>query len=88
MSNLVCRRGSVATIVTVFSGASPVLLAQSALEEIIVTAERRETSLQDTPISVAAFTAETMELKGVETLEDVANLTPNLDIKGNRGSGN
>ena len=63
--------------------------AQGArLEEIVVTAERREASLQDTPISVAAFTAETMELKGVETLEDVANLTPNFDIKGNRGTGN
>ena len=61
---------------------------RSGLEEIIVTAERRETSLQDTPISVAAFTAETMELKGVETLEDIATFTPNLDIKGSRGSGN
>lgn len=58
------------------------------LEEIIVTAERREASLQDTPISVATFSAETMELKGLETLEDVANFTPNLDIKGSRGNGN
>ena len=60
----------------------------SGLEEIIVTAERREASLQDTPISVAAFTAESMEMRGVETLEDVATFTPNLDIKGSRGSGN
>ena len=58
------------------------------LEEIIVTAERREASLQNTPISVAAFTAETMELKGLETLEDIATVTPNLDIKGARGGGN
>src|SRR5918993_933949 len=54
------------------------------LDEIIVTAERRETSLQETPISIAAFSAETMELKGLETLEDVAAFTPNLDIKGGR----
>ena len=72
---------------------SAALVAASAakaqqLEEIIVTAERRETSLQETPISVAAFTAETMEIKGLETLEDVATVTPNLDIKGSRGSGN
>ncbi len=58
------------------------------LEEIIVTAERRETSLQETPISIAAFSAETMELKGLETLEDVAAFTPNLDIKGGRTGGN
>ena len=50
----------------VLAGASPMAFAQqtSGLEEIIVTAERRETALQDTPISVAAFTAETMELQG------------------------
>jgi iron complex outermembrane receptor protein len=58
------------------------------LDEIIVTAERRETSLQDTPISIATFSAETMELKGLETLEDVAAFTPNLDIKGGRTGGN
>lgn len=52
------------------------------LEEIVVTAERRATSLQQTPISIAAFTAETMEFRGIETLEDVASFTPNLDIKG------
>jgi iron complex outermembrane receptor protein len=58
------------------------------LEEIVVTAERRETSLQQTPISIAAFTAESMEFRGIETLEDVASFTPNLDIKGSRGTGN
>ncbi len=58
------------------------------LDEIIVTAERRETSLQETPISIAAFSAETMELKGLETLEDIAAFTPNLDIKGGRTGGN
>ena len=52
--------------------------AQQGLDEILVTAERRETSLQETPISIAAFNAETMELKGVENLQDIADLTPNL----------
>jgi iron complex outermembrane receptor protein len=71
----------------VLASVSSASLAQG-LDEIIVTAERRETSLQQTPISVAAFSAETMELKGLETLEDVANFTPNLDIKGGRTGGN
>jgi len=68
--------------------AMPVLGYAQTLEEIVVTAERRETSLQQTPISVIAFSAETMEFKGIETLEDVASFTPNLDIKGSRGNGN
>jgi iron complex outermembrane receptor protein len=62
--------------------------ALAQLEEVIVTAERRETAIQDTPISVIAFTAEAMEVRGIETMEDVASFTPNLDIKGSRGTGN
>lgn len=58
------------------------------LEEVVVTAERRETSLQQTPISIAAFTADTIDFKGIETMEDIASFTPNLDIKGSRGNGN
>jgi iron complex outermembrane receptor protein len=64
------------------------IVAAQAQEEIIVTAERRETSLQDTPISVLAFSAESLEFKGVEDLEDLATNAPNLDIKGSRGTGN
>ncbi len=39
--------------------------ASAQLEEILVTATRRETSLQDTPISIQAFTAEQLELGGI-----------------------
>jgi iron complex outermembrane receptor protein len=82
------RSGSLrAAIAAALAGVAATSGAQN-LEEIVVTAERRETSLQETPISIAAFTAETMELKGLETLEDVATFTPNLDIKGSRGTGN
>jgi iron complex outermembrane receptor protein len=74
-------------IVAALAATPSALLAQE-LEEIVVTAERRESSLQQTPISVAAFTAETMELKGIENIDDIATFTPNLDIKGSRGTGN
>jgi iron complex outermembrane receptor protein len=58
------------------------------LEEILVTAERREMDLQETPISVMSFDQETLELAGVDDMFEIANLTPNLDIKGARGTGN
>jgi len=74
---------AVAAVILSLPGAS---FAQ--LEEIVVTAERRATSLQQTPISVAAFTADAIEAKGIETIEDIATFTPNLDIKGSRGDGN
>jgi iron complex outermembrane recepter protein len=59
-----------------------------ALEEVVVTAERRETALQDTPISIVALSSETLDRKGVEELSDIALLTPNLAINGSRGFGN
>ncbi|WP_169053496.1 TonB-dependent receptor [Alteraurantiacibacter aquimixticola] len=55
---------------------------------IIVTAERRETDLQDTPLSIVAVTPEVIEAKGIENLQDLATFTPNLNITGGRGSGN
>ena len=58
------------------------------LEEVVVTAERRETALQDTPISIVALSAEAIERKGIEELSDVALFTPNLAINGSRGYGN
>lgn len=55
---------------------------------IIVTAERRATNLQDTPLSVVAITDEAAQAKGIEDLEDLAKFTPNLSITPSRGGGN
>ena len=45
--------------------------APEALEEVVVTAEKRETNLQDTPVAVTAVTGETLRALGVSTLEDL-----------------
>ena len=50
------------------------------LEEIIVTAERRETNLQDTPISVTQFGADELVQRGASDLEELAAFTPNLVV--------
>ena len=58
-------------------------LAQSgagALEEIIITARRREESLQDTPVSVAAFGAEDVVKRGLRSVDDIARFTPGLSL--------
>ena len=52
--------------------------AQAALEEIVVTAQKREESLQDTPIAVSAFTAMAIEDKGIDNISQVADYTPNM----------
>lgn len=74
-------------IAGVLSGTGELAQAQQ-LEEIIVTAERRELFLQDTPISILAFNGDSLEQRGVRDMFDLANIAPNLDIKGSRGVGN
>ena len=49
-----------------------------SLEEVVVTAQKRDQSLQDVPISVAVETAASIEKKGLVTLKDLASHTPNL----------
>ncbi len=51
-----------------------------ALEEVIVTAQKRSASLQDTPISVAAFGQEELVAMGVNDIGHVAQYTANLQI--------
>jgi iron complex outermembrane receptor protein len=53
-------------------------LSAAELEEVVVTAQKREASLQDTPISVTAFTIDSIEDRGFESIADVADFTPNL----------
>lgn len=56
--------------------------------DIIVTAERRETRLQDTPISITALEAGAVEAQGVKTINDLAATVPNLtSTTGPQGSG-
>ncbi len=50
------------------------------LEEITVTAERREQSLQDVPISVTAFSGDLIREGAIMDLEDVAVQTPNFKM--------
>jgi len=55
--------------------------------DIIVTAERRATSLQNTPLSILAVTQDDVEAKGIQDLQDLSHFTPNLSISPTRGGG-
>lgn len=50
------------------------------LESIIVTARRREENLQDTPLSIAAYSGETLERRQIFSTEDLDQITPNLQF--------
>ncbi|HCS28185.1 MAG TPA: TonB-dependent receptor, partial [Spongiibacteraceae bacterium] len=50
------------------------------LEEVVVTAQRKAESLQDAPISIAAFSSDALEKKGIFNLVDLRANVPNLQM--------
>ncbi|MEX1148043.1 MAG: TonB-dependent receptor, partial [Sphingomonadales bacterium] len=50
------------------------------LEEITVTARRREESLQDTPVAVTAFGAGAIEARHIQSVADINQYVPNLQF--------
>ncbi len=54
------------------------------VEEIIVTATKRETNLMETPLAVSVITQEQMALQGLSRISDLSSLVPNL-VVGNSG---
>jgi iron complex outermembrane receptor protein len=78
-----------AAVVAALSGAGGLTYqtasAQEGLEEIIVTATRREANLQEVPISIVAITGDNMEMRGIDNLEEVSQGVPNVVITGGGG---
>jgi len=62
--------------------------AQEVLEEVMVTAQKRQQSLQDVGITVNALTAEDLAEYRIQTAVDIAKYTPNVDIKATNSFGN
>ncbi|MBO6703926.1 MAG: TonB-dependent receptor [Pseudomonadales bacterium] len=52
--------------------------AVAELEEIVVTAEKRESTIQDTPLSISAFDDEMRDDLGIAGAADIANYTPGM----------
>lgn len=52
----------------------------SALDEIVVTAQKRDQSLQDVPVAVTAIGADAIRQSNVKTLSDLAQIAPGLSI--------
>ncbi len=59
---------------------APLLAVAQELEEIIVTAERRETTVLKTPISLEVFTADALAADQLRSVRDLENATANLTI--------
>ncbi|MEP2180513.1 MAG: Plug domain-containing protein, partial [Marinomonas sp.] len=60
---------------------------RGGLNQIIVTAQRREESVQDVPIAISAFNSEELEARGIGSALEVAQFVPNLVGLNNTGLG-
>jgi len=58
------------------------------IEEITVTAQKREEALQETPISVTALTSDALQNKGVSSLVDIAASVPSVRLVGSPAGNN
>lgn len=59
----------------------------SALEEIVVTAQRRAESVQDVPIAISAFSSGELERRNISEALDLIQYVPNLTGSNNTGLG-
>jgi len=64
-----------------------VLLAQasSGLDEVVVTARKREESLMEVPLAITAFTAEKLKSMAMEDLQDIQLYTPSFSFTNMQG---
>ena len=60
--------------------------AHAQLEEVVVTATKRQATLQDIPIAVSVVTAEVMEQSQVLDIKDLQTLVPSLRVTQLQGS--
>ena len=60
--------------------AASAAMAQRALEEVVVTAQKVEQSAQQTPISLVAFQADELETLGITNVSDIRAQVPNFVI--------
>ncbi len=79
-----------AAAVAMTGGASistPAVAQQIAVEEIVVTARKREERLQDIPLSITAFSSEDIKRQGFRNLDDVLLQTAGVEFTGRSATG-
>jgi outer membrane receptor protein involved in Fe transport len=60
-----------------------------SIQEIVVTAQRRNESIQDVPITIQAITGDQLKQLNIQTFDDLVRYTPNVTFSGNGpGTGN
>lgn len=81
--------GASISLLAITSAAQAQEAPEGGLEEIVVTAQKREQNLQQVPVSVTALSAEAIANKGITQFENLAQVAPGLTItQGTQRTGN
>jgi outer membrane receptor protein involved in Fe transport len=60
--------------------AAPALAQETTVDEVIITATRRDTTVQDAPINIAALGGDAIEAQGFSDLADIAAYVPGIHL--------
>lgn len=66
--------------------ASPLAMSEVVLEELIVTAQKREQNMQKVPISITSYSAIELEQKAITTITDLEKSSPNTQLRASRAT--
>lgn len=72
------NRNAIAIAVSAACGSQVAYAQDAQLEEIVVTATKREASLQDVPLAITAFTEDDIVRQGFESIDDYVGKIPGL----------
>ena len=87
MSKTLLKTGVSLLSITTFLSAAPAIAQDRIFDEIIVTAQKKAESSQDVPISISAYTGDSLEDLGIEGTADLGRLVPGLEISSSSGTG-
>jgi outer membrane receptor protein involved in Fe transport len=66
---------------------APATAEDALMGEIVVTARKRSESVQDVPIAISAFSAESLAARGLTRVDQLAGVAPNITIQNSPGYG-
>lgn len=70
-------------LIAVLGAPGPATAQAQDVDEVIVSARKREESLQEVPLSIAVFDTEALQERNIQTVYDVATFTPNFSFNRN-----
>ncbi len=82
-----CIKKPLATAITAsLLSASPMAFSEAVLEEVIVTAQKREQNMQKVPVSITSYSSIELEQKAITTIVDLEKSSPNTQLRASRAT--